>query len=89
METGSRALRLDGKLREAIFENVGTAIYFKVGIGDAEILEREFYPEFKKEDVVNLFKYKVYLKIAINGRTSEPFSAITLPFFYCPRFQKH
>jgi type IV secretory pathway TraG/TraD family ATPase VirD4 len=73
--------QLDKKLREAIFGNVGTIICFKVGIEDAELLEKEFYPEFKKEDLIKLDKYRIYLKISVNGKTSKPFSARTLmPF---------
>lgn len=74
--------QLEEKLREAIFGNVGTIIAFKVGIDDAEILEKEFSPEFKKEDLINLDKYRMYLKIAINGKTSQPFSAQTFRLFY-------
>ncbi|MDI6807217.1 MAG: type IV secretion system DNA-binding domain-containing protein, partial [Candidatus Aenigmarchaeota archaeon] len=73
--------QLDEKLREAIFGNVGTIICFKGGIEDAEILEKEFCPEFKKEDLLNLDKYRIYLKMAINGKTSKPFSAKTLQPF--------
>jgi len=51
------------KLREAIFGNVGTIICFKVGIGTAEVLAKEFYPKFKKEDLINLEKYRFCLKL--------------------------
>jgi type IV secretory pathway TraG/TraD family ATPase VirD4 len=70
--------QLDEKLREAIFGNVGTIICFKVGIEDAEVLVKEFFPEFKKEHLINLDKYRIYLKMVINGKTSKPFSARTL-----------
>jgi type IV secretory pathway TraG/TraD family ATPase VirD4 len=71
--------QLDEKLREAILGNVGTIICFKVGVKDAEVLAKEFYPEFKKKHLINLKKYKVYLKMSIDGETSKPFSARTLP----------
>jgi type IV secretory pathway TraG/TraD family ATPase VirD4 len=71
--------QLDEKLREAIFGNVGTVICFKVGIEDAELFEKEFYPEFKRGDLINLDKYRIYLRMTINGKTSKPFSARTLP----------
>lgn len=71
--------QLDEKLREAIFGNVGTIIAFKVGAGDALYLEKEFLPEFSGEDLINQDKYHIYLRMAINGKTSKPFSAITLP----------
>ena len=66
-------------VRDAIFGNVGTMIIFRVGSDDAEFLEKEFDPEFTPSDIVNLPNYKIYLKLMIDGITSRPFSAKTLP----------
>jgi len=44
-------------------------------------LEKVFYPEFKKEDLVDLDKYRIYLKMTIEGKSSKPFSALTLSTF--------
>ena len=66
-------------VRDAIFGNVGTMIIFRVGADDAEFLESEFEPEFTPQDIVNLPNYKIYLKLMIDGVTSRPFSAKTLP----------
>lgn len=66
-------------VRDAIFGNVGTMIVFRVGADDADFLEKEFDPEFTPGDIVNLPNYKVYLKLMIDGITSRPFSAKTLP----------
>lgn len=66
-------------MRDAVFGNVGTMIVFRVGADDAEFLEKEFEPEFTPQDIVNLPNYKVYLKLMIDGVTSRPFSAKTLP----------
>lgn len=71
--------QLDDKLRAAIFGNVGTLISFRVGAGDANYLAREFSPVFCESDLVNLHNYNIYLKLMIDGKTSQPFSAITLP----------
>lgn len=50
--------QLDEKLRDAIFGNVGTIITFKVGIEDAEILQKEFYPDVSINGVVhNIMRY--------------------------------
>ena len=68
----------EDKMRKAIFGNIGTIIAFKVGADDAEFLEKEFYPEFKKEDLINLDKYQIYIKMSINGRVTIPFSANTI-----------
>ena len=66
-------------VRDAVFGNVGTMIVFRVGADDADFLEKEFDPEFTPQDIVNLPNYKVYLKLMIDGVTSRPFSAKTLP----------
>ncbi len=67
------------KVRDAVFGNVGTMIIFRVGADDADFLEKEFEPEFTAQDLVNLPNYHVYLKLMIDGITSRPFSASTLP----------
>ncbi|MBP9711811.1 MAG: type IV secretion system DNA-binding domain-containing protein [Candidatus Pacebacteria bacterium] len=66
-------------VRDAVFGNVGTMIIFRVGSDDADFLEKEFDPEFTPGDIVNLPNYKIYLKLMIDGVTSRPFSAKTLP----------
>jgi CxxC-x17-CxxC domain-containing protein len=71
--------QLDEKVAAAVFGNVGTIICFRVGAADAEELEKEFMPTFTKEDLVNLTKFNIYLRLMIDGVASDPFSAITLP----------
>ncbi|MDI6591572.1 MAG: type IV secretion system DNA-binding domain-containing protein [Patescibacteria group bacterium] len=72
------------EVRDAIFGNVGTIVCFRVGAEDAEFLEKEFLPEFNAQDLVNLPKYNIYLKLMIDGLTGRPFSAETLPPFPKP-----
>ncbi len=67
------------EVRAAVFGNVGTMIAFRVGAFDAEILEKEFSPYFLGEDLVNLGFAQIYLKLMIDGVSSRPFSAKTLP----------
>lgn len=67
------------KVRDAIFGNVGTMIIFRVGAADAEFLEPEFTPEFVIQDLVNLPNREIYVKLMVDGTTSRPFSAATLP----------
>ncbi|MCL4404274.1 type IV secretion system DNA-binding domain-containing protein [Patescibacteria group bacterium] len=69
------------KVRDAVFGNVGTMITFRVGAADAEFLEKEYEPEFMAQDMVNLPNYHIYLKLMVDGVTSRPFSAQTLPPF--------
>ncbi len=67
------------EVRPAVFGNVGTMVIFRIGAADAEFLETEFMPRFEPQDLVNLSKYDIYLKLMINGIASDPFSATTLP----------
>lgn len=70
--------QLDPQVRDAILGNVGTLVSFRLGVSDAEILEKEFYPEFTIKDLVSLPNYHVYLKLMISGMISDPFSGITI-----------
>jgi len=67
------------RIREAIFGNVGTIIVFRVGAEDALFLEKEFYPEVTAQDLINLPKYNIFIKLMVEGITTPPFSAKTLP----------
>lgn len=71
--------QIDEKVRNAIFGNAGTLISFRVGAMDGEFLEKEFEPVFLTNDLVNLPKYHIYLKLMIDGIAGDAFSAITLP----------
>jgi len=71
--------QMDEVVRPAVFGNVGTMITFRVGATDAEELEKEFSPVFVLEDLVNLGFTQIYLKLMIDGLSSSPFSATTLP----------
>jgi hypothetical protein len=69
---------LDEAVADAIFGNVGTIITFRIGAEDAELLEKEFMPEFTAQDLVNLGFRNIYLKLMIDGVTSHAFSAMTM-----------
>jgi len=71
--------QLDEKVEDAIFGNIGTFVCFRVGAEDAEVLEKEFEPEFLINDLVNLAKFNIYVKLMIDGVSSRAFSAETLP----------
>ncbi|HVM90869.1 MAG TPA: type IV secretion system DNA-binding domain-containing protein [Verrucomicrobiae bacterium] len=70
--------QLDEKVAASIFGNVGTMIAMRVGAADATALETEFAPTFTPEDLVNLPKYQIYLKLMVDGVSTPPFSASTL-----------
>lgn len=71
-------------VRQAIFGNVGTLASFVVSQADASILEKEFAPVVSSDDLVSLDAYAMYIKLCIDGMTSIPFSAKSLPV----RFEK-
>jgi hypothetical protein len=71
--------QLDPQIRDAILGNVGTIISFRIGLADAEIIAREFYPEITEGDLVYLPNHEIYLKLMTLGVQTHPFSAETLP----------
>ena len=70
--------QLDDELRSAIFGNVGTLISFRAGAEDASYLSREFAGVVTTDDLTGLDHHDIYLRLAVNGRTSAPFSGRTL-----------
>ncbi|OGY51243.1 MAG: hypothetical protein A3J59_02710 [Candidatus Buchananbacteria bacterium RIFCSPHIGHO2_02_FULL_56_16] len=70
--------QLDEQVQAAVFGNVGTLMCFRIGAADAEALALEFAPYFTEDDLVNLTKYDIYLKLMIDGVASNPFSATTI-----------
>ncbi|MDD5109619.1 MAG: type IV secretion system DNA-binding domain-containing protein [Patescibacteria group bacterium] len=71
--------QVEENVQAAVLGNVGTIMAFRIGAADSELLAKEFAPYFDEEDVVNLAKYDIYLKLMIDGVASNPFSATTLP----------
>lgn len=74
------------EVRAAVFGNVGTMITFRVGAYDAEVLEKEYMPQFTATDIVSLGRFQAYMKLMIDGVTSTPFSAATLPRIAKPEY---
>lgn len=73
--------QMKDEVRDAVFGNIGTLVSFRVGAADAEFLEKELEPVFTMNDLVNLAKYNIYLKLLIDGVTGDAFSAMTLSPF--------
>ncbi len=71
--------QIQEEVRDAIFGNAGSIISFRVGAMDAEFLEKEFEPVFMMNDIINLPKYQIYLKLMIDGIAGDAFSANVLP----------
>lgn len=85
MVTNQYIAQMPEAVADAVFGNVGTLICFRVGAGDAEALQREFVPVFEASDLTNIDNYNIYIKMAIDGVTSTPFSSKTI----LPNFVKN
>lgn len=70
--------QLDESLRAAILGNVGTIVVFRIGAEDAVLIGKEFAPEFEALDLSRLAKHQFAVRLAVDGITTVPFSAVTL-----------
>ncbi|OGH19764.1 MAG: hypothetical protein A3D74_02380 [Candidatus Levybacteria bacterium RIFCSPHIGHO2_02_FULL_37_13] len=70
--------QLTDSIRKTAFGNVGSLICFRVGSEDAHFLSKEFAPQFTPDDLIGLDMREMCVKLSIDGKTSEPFSAVTL-----------
>lgn len=68
--------QLPVKMQNAVLGNVGTLMAFEIGTEDAENLAKEFHP-IAKEDFLKLVRFNFYIKLMIDGKTSEPFSGVS------------
>jgi hypothetical protein len=71
--------QLDKEVSAAIFGNVGTLMSFVVGSRDAYSLSKEYGEVYSDKDLVSLGKFETVMKLSVNGQTSSPFPARTLP----------
>ncbi|MBD3328265.1 type IV secretion system DNA-binding domain-containing protein [Candidatus Peregrinibacteria bacterium] len=62
------------KVKDAVFGNVGSMMFYKVGAQDAEFLAKETAPVFNEQDLVNMDKFKGVMKLSIDTQPSKPFS---------------
>jgi type IV secretory pathway TraG/TraD family ATPase VirD4 len=76
--TNQYLAQLPENIKDAVLGNVGTILSFEVGAEDAEILSKEFIP-MEVEDFINLPKFNFYIKLMIDGKTSNAFSGMSIP----------
>jgi hypothetical protein len=62
-----------------VFGNVGTLIAFRIGSTDAEVLKAEFGNEFATQQLVDLDRFEMVVKLLENGVNKTPFRARSLP----------
>ncbi|MFC1625727.1 hypothetical protein ACFL1Q_01685 [Patescibacteria group bacterium] len=49
------------------------------GASDAEILHKEYAEVFSQNDLINLSNFQVAIKLMVDGHSTRPFLANTLP----------
>jgi len=63
--------QLEKEIQSAVFGNVGTIINFRLGVEDAKVLSQEYAGEFSIDDLINIPKFSIYLKLCIDGITGK------------------
>lgn len=64
----------DSGVKDAVFGNVGTIMTFRVGADDANELAKEFNPPFEAQDLINLPRQHIYIRMTIDGQSETAFS---------------
>lgn len=70
---------LDRGVRDAVLGNVGSIVSFRVGPGDADVLERACGGNVKAGEFTSLDNGMVVAKLLRGGREALPFVGLTLP----------
>ncbi|MEY4744568.1 MAG: hypothetical protein RL272_513 [Candidatus Parcubacteria bacterium] len=70
---GQLAPKGDAEIRDAVLGNVGSMFVGRIGVEDAELLEKEFAPVFTSFDLVNAPQFSYFTKILIDNVGSRPF----------------
>jgi len=71
--------QMQESVKWAVFGNVWSIISFQVWFHDAAILKEVLWNSIREDDLTNLAKYKIYLKLLIDWMPSPIFSADTFP----------
>jgi hypothetical protein len=75
--------QLDDPIRDAVFGNVGTILSYRIGVEDAEFMEKQFSPVFTQYDLVNLQRFTAVVRLLANGTPERAFSLTgSLPPMY-------
>ena len=71
--------QLTDKIREGILGNVGTIICGRIGITDAQIMEKAFMPTFNAEDLHNQPNHHAIAQVMMYDMPSKPFTMTLRP----------
>jgi hypothetical protein len=70
--------QLDEATRSAVVGNVGTLVTWRIGVSDAEFLQKEMAP-VSVDDMVSSEKFSYYVRMLIDGAPAEPFNVHSYP----------
>lgn len=71
--------QLTDKIREGILGNVGTILCGRIGITDAEMMEKAFSPVFNAEDLTKQPNHHAVAKVLMFGLPASPFTMSLVP----------
>ena len=71
--------QLTDKIREAILGNVGTILCGRIGMTDAELMEKAFQPVFNAEDLHKIPNHEAVTTVLMFGLPTSPFTLKLLP----------
>ncbi len=74
--------QISPSIQDAIFGNIGTLMSYVVGQKDAQRLEKEYTPYLSSEDLVNLDRFKMVMKMTVDGAQTHPFTSVALKPMY-------
>lgn len=75
--TNQYLAQLPDLIKDSVLGNVGTFVAFEVSAEDAKILTKEFAP-ITEADFMGLPRFNFYIKLMVDGKTSEAFSGMSL-----------
>lgn len=70
--------QLTREMQDTVFGNVASIVSYRVSGEDALRIASEFAPIFEANDLINLGMQEIYVKMSIDGKTYDPFSADVL-----------
>jgi hypothetical protein len=73
------AAQLSDEVRSAVLGNAGTLVAFALGAEDADLIVKEFSPEFDAYDLRRLRRYRIIMRLLVGGESTYPMITKTFP----------
>ena len=70
--------QVNTSIMNSIFGNCGTTVCFRLGMQDAEVIEKKFHPSFNSTDLMNFPNWTACVSTLENGQIVPPFSLETI-----------